>query len=78
MIFTLITKEKYMTKITEYYLNKASYIAIDEKGGGKIDIDIDYWSGRFKVSRKNQDLEEFVAKLLKKKHKINFAYKLVK
>jgi len=66
-----------MTKITEYYLNRASYIAIDDKGK-RIDINIDYWGNGFKISRKNQDLEKFAAKLLKKKHKVNFAYKMVR
>ena len=64
-----------MTKISKYYLNKASYIAIDEKGR-RIDIDIDYWNGKFKVSQKNPELERYAAKLVKKKHKVNFVYKM--
>jgi len=64
-----------MAKITEYYLNKASYIAIDENGN-QIDIDIDYWKGKFKVSRKNQELEEYATRLLKKKHRVNFVLKI--
>lgn len=64
-----------MRKITEYYLNKASYIAIDEHGK-RIDVAIDYWSGTFTVSQQNQELERYAAKLVKKKHKVNFIYKL--
>jgi len=64
-----------MAKIKEYYLNKASYIAIDENGK-KIDLDIDYWQGKFKVSRKNQELMDYAAKLVQKKHRVNFVYKI--
>ena len=64
-----------MAKITQYYLNKASYIAIDENGQ-KIDINIDYWEGKFKVSKNNQVLREYAAKLLKKKHRVNYIDKL--
>ena len=64
-----------MSKITQYYLNKASYIAIDENGQ-KIDIDIDYWGGKFQVSNNHQMLREYAAKLLKKKHRVNYIDKL--
>ena len=64
-----------MTKISEYYLNKASYIAIDENGT-RVDIDIDYWNGKYRVSRKNRELEEYARKLVKKKHRVNFVHKL--
>ena len=67
--------EKIMAKISEYYLNKASYMAIDENGN-RIDIDIDYWGGKFRVSQENPELEKYVSKLLKNKHRVNFAYKL--
>jgi len=63
-------------KIKEYYLNKASYIAIDEQGK-RIDIDIDYWGGKFNVSEKNLELEKFAEKLVNKKHRINFVYKML-
>ncbi len=62
-------------KIKEYYLNKAKYIAIDESGK-RIDIEIDYWENKFKISPKNQSLENFVKKLLKKKHRVNFVSKM--
>ncbi|MCX6705852.1 MAG: hypothetical protein NTV24_01975 [Candidatus Woesebacteria bacterium] len=65
-----------MVKITEFYLNKASYIAVDEFGN-KIDVNIDYWQNKFGISVKNRELENFVKKLLKKKHKVNFAYKML-
>lgn len=64
-------------KIKEYYLNKASYIAIDESGK-RIDIDIDYWGGNFKISQKNEQLETFAKKLLTKKHKVNLVHKMLK
>jgi hypothetical protein len=64
-----------MSKITQYYLNKASYIAIDENGQ-KIDIDIDYWGGKFRVSNNNRVLRDYAAKLLKKKHRVNYVFKI--
>jgi len=66
-----------MKKITKYYLNKASYIAIDAQGK-RIDITIDYWHGTFTVSKRNKQLERYAAKLIKKKHKVNFIHKLQK
>ncbi|HKC04317.1 MAG TPA: hypothetical protein VKC54_00375 [Patescibacteria group bacterium] len=63
-------------KIKEYYLNKASYIAIDENGK-RIDIDIDYWKNNFRISKKNVNLETFAKRLLKKKHKVNFVHKML-
>lgn len=65
-----------MTKITEYYLNKASYIAVDENGK-KIKIKIDYWGNKFEVSENNKNLKKFAQKLLKRKHKVNFAHKML-
>lgn len=65
-----------MKKITEYYLNKASYFAVDENGK-KIRISIDYWGNKFKLSEKNLALETFAKKLLKKKHKVNFVHKML-
>lgn len=62
-------------KITEYYLNKAKYIAIDETGR-RIDLEIDYWGNKYKISESNKELEVFIKKLLKKKHKVNFVHKM--
>ena len=64
-------------KIIKFYLNRASYIALDENDG-RTDLDIDYWEGKFEVSQENQELEKFAKKLLKKKHKINFVHKMLK
>lgn len=64
-----------MTKITKYYLNKASYIAIDNNGK-RFYVVVDYWNGKFNVNQRNQELENYVESLLKKKHRVNFAYKL--
>lgn len=63
-------------KIKEYYLNKAKYIAIDENGN-RIDLEINYWENKFKLSKFNPDLAEFAKKLLKKKHKVNFVNKML-
>lgn len=64
-----------MAKITEYYLNKASYMAIDEDGN-RVDVTIDYWNGSYEVKPKNPELEEYAKKLIKNKHKVNFVHKL--
>lgn len=63
-------------KITKFYLNKASYIAEDNKGS-KINLDINYWDNKFKISQKNKELEVFAVKLLNNKHKVNFVYKMI-
>lgn len=63
-------------KITKFYLNKASYIAEDNKGDS-INLNIDYWGNKFKISQKNKELETFAKKLLNKKHRVNFVYKMV-
>ena len=65
----------YMKKITKFYLNKASYIAIDAQGNN-IDLDVDYWESKFEVSQKNQELEKYAVRLLKKKHRVNFVSKI--
>ncbi|KKU09118.1 MAG: hypothetical protein UX13_C0049G0011 [Candidatus Woesebacteria bacterium GW2011_GWB1_45_5] len=62
-------------KITKFYLNKASYIAVDENGG-QIHVEIDYWDGKFRLSRENRRLEKFASRLLKKKHRVNFVHKM--
>ena len=62
-------------KIKEYYLNKASYVAIDESGK-EIHINIDYWNGSYTVDPQNKDLEQFADKLVKKKHRVNFVHKM--
>jgi hypothetical protein len=64
-----------MNNIKQFYLNKAKYIAIDEQGNS-IDLEVDYWKSTFKVSRHNQELEEYASKLLNKKHRINFVHKM--
>jgi hypothetical protein len=63
-------------KIVKFYLNKASYIA-ENDFGIKINLDIDYWNNDFKLSNKNVELANFAKKLLKKKHKVNFVYKMI-
>lgn len=62
-------------KIKEYYLNKASYIAIDEKGR-RIDLEINYWENEFKISQNHKTLANFAKKLLKKKHRVNFVQRM--
>lgn len=63
-------------KITKFYLNKASYIAQDTNGD-RVDLIVDYWNNGFELNGKSEELEIFAKKLLKKKHKVNFAYKVV-
>ncbi len=64
-------------KIKEYYLNKAKYIAIDESGK-KFAVKIDYWNNTFNLSDPNETLEKAARDMLKRKHKVNFASKLLK
>ncbi len=65
-----------MTKIKSFFVDKAQYFAEDEHGN-KIVINIDYWKGTYKLSRKNGHLENFAEKLLKDKHRVNLVSKLV-
>ncbi len=65
-----------MSKIKEYYLNKASYIAVDDSGK-RFDVEVNYWGNSYKISQKNSDLEIFVKKILKRKHKVNFVHKMI-
>ncbi|MBI5151316.1 MAG: hypothetical protein HZA34_01950 [Candidatus Pacebacteria bacterium] len=64
-----------MNKITLFYLNKAKYIAIDEQGNS-IDLEVNYWDSTFRVSKHNEELEAYAAKLLTKKHRVNFVHKM--
>lgn len=57
-------------KISEYYIDKAKYKAIDE-GGNLIWLEVDYWNNKFKLSKANSELENFAKRLLLKKHKVN-------
>ena len=63
-------------KITKFYLNRASYIAEDDYGN-RIDVNVDYWENRFETSKRNRKLENFAAKLLRRKHRVNFIKKLI-
>jgi len=63
-------------KIKEFYLNKASYIGIDESGK-KINVKIDYWNNKYRLDHSNLELEEYASKLLKKKHRVNFVHKML-
>lgn len=64
------------TKITEFYLDKAKYKAVDENGN-QISVEINYWDNKFALSCKNESLEKFARKLLNKKHKVNFVDKML-
>lgn len=64
-----------MNKITQFYLGNAQYIAIDE-AGNPIDLEVNYWERSFSVSQHNQELEAYAAKLLAKKHRVNFIHKM--
>ena len=64
-----------MKKIAKFYLNKASYIAVDEQGM-EIELEVDYWNSSFTISTENQDLQIYATKLLRNKHRVNFVHKM--
>jgi hypothetical protein len=64
-------------KITKFYIDHARYKAIDDSGE-IIWIDIGYWKNNFMVSKPNRKLENLARNLLARKHKVNFASKLLK
>jgi len=62
--------------ITKYYIDNAKYRAEDEDGN-IIWLKINYWQGKFEISQKNEQLENFAKKLLGKKHRVNLVHKMV-
>lgn len=64
-------------KISKFYLNKASYKA-EDNSGNVIFLEIDYWSNNFNISERNRQIEDLARGLLKRKHRVNFARKLLK
>lgn len=64
-------------KITKLYIDRAVYKAGDELGR-ELWLEIDYWNNSFRVSDRNKKLENVAKDLLKRKHKVNFASKLLK
>lgn len=64
-----------MKKITQFYLNKASYIAVDEEGK-EHHLELNYWGNSSKVMPKHKELENYANALLKKKHRVNFIHKM--
>lgn len=64
-------------KIVKFYIDSAKYKAID-LSGNTIWIDIDYWNNDFSLSEPNKRLEKLAEDLLRRKHKVNFADKLLK
>lgn len=64
-------------KITKFYIDKAKYRAKDNLGK-IISVEINYWKNTFKISKENGKLERVAKNLLKQKHKVNFADKLLK
>jgi len=64
-------------KITKFYIDKAVYKAGDDLGR-EVRVEIDYWNNSFKVSNRDEKLEHVAKDLLKRKHKVNFADKLLK
>jgi len=63
-------------KITKLYIHNARYKAVNESGG-IVWIDVDYWGNNFSLSEPNRKLEDLAKDLLKRKRKVNFAYKLL-
>jgi len=64
-------------KISKFYIDKAKYRAEDDSGNVFL-VEIDYWKNRFKASKSNKELEDIAKDLLRRKHKVNFASKLLK
>ncbi len=64
-------------KLTKYYIQNAKY-RVEDDNGNVIWIDIDYWGNKFKMSKENSKLKKIAKKLLKEKHQVNFAAKLLK
>lgn len=60
-------------KIAKFFLDKATYKVISSKG--EINMEIDYWNNKFKLSAPDKKLEKIAKHLLSKKHRINFAWK---
>jgi hypothetical protein len=63
--------------ITKFYLDRARYKAVDHLGR-VIEVDIDYWKGSYRVSKKDCILERTARDMLGRKHKVNFVHKLLK
>ncbi len=64
-------------RITKLYIDKAKYKAVNESGC-IVWIDVDYWNNKYSLSESDSRLEHLAKDLLKRKHKVNFAYKLFK
>lgn len=63
--------------LTKFCIDKAKYRAEDDLGNITW-VEINYWENTFKLSRVNKKLEQVAKNLLGKKHKVNFAEKLLK
>ena len=76
-----------MTRITKFYLNKASYLLGDSEGN-QVEVIVDYADNKFRlgvVHKANQDLSvtksyarKIVKDLLRKKSRVNLVTKLLK
>jgi len=64
-------------KITKFFLDKATYKAIDDLGQ-EVRVEIDYWNNSFKLSNDSIELARTAEDMLKRKHKVNFVDKLLK
>ena len=56
--------------ISQYYIDKAKYKAIDEMGD-VVWLEVDYWNNKFHLSKDNTELSKFAQSLLDKKHRVN-------
>ncbi len=63
--------------ITKFYIDKARYRA-EDNSGKTILVDIDYWNDKFEMNGSSKEIELMAKDLLKRKHRVNFAPKLVK
>lgn len=66
-----------MKMTIKFYIDKAKYRA-EDSSGKVILVNIDYWNNSFELSGSNKRLERVAKDLLKRKHKVNFADKLLK
>lgn len=64
-------------KITEFYLDRAKYKAVDAVGN-EILVEINYWENSYKLSHSNKKLEKTARAMLARKHRVNFVDKLLK
>ena len=61
-------------KITKFFLDKATYKIVGYTGQ-EVSMKIDYWNNTYVLSGQSDKLENVARNMLKKKHRVNFAWK---